>query len=149
MLRNKITLRQSVIICKPKEHVWDFTQDHIQRSNWDPAVLHAEVVQHEPTLVVRLKTIGNSTMTFYHDPHERPDKSQLVSKEVFSPIVTSADGRWTYDKIGRGTIWRQINTIVFKPHLFNQILIPFYKFYLRRQIRKGMLEAKRSIEGIN
>ena len=149
MKQTSITIKQSIIICKPRELVWDYTQDHIRRSQWDPAVTKAEILQHEPKRIIRLEAIGKTTLTCHHDLHERPGKSAVVAKEVNSPLIHSADGRWTYDKIGRGTIWSQTNTIVFKPHVLNSILIPIYKAYLRRQIRKGMKQARQEMENVS
>ena len=146
MKATAITIKHSIIISKPRELVWDYTQNYSNRPAWDYSIIHAEVLQTEPSRVVKLKAKGNTTMTFHYKHDERPSKTSLIAKEIISPIIESAGGSWTYDKIGRGTIWKQTNTIVFKPNLLSRLMLPFYKWTFAKQTRLAMAKAKRAME---
>ncbi|HUR32024.1 MAG TPA: SRPBCC family protein [Saprospiraceae bacterium] len=146
---NTITIKHSIIITKPREIVWDYTQNYDNRPIWDYSIVKAEVLQDSPNRIIRLKAKGNTIMTFHYKHDDRPHKTSLVAKEVISPIIESAGGSWTYDKIGRGTLWKQTNTIVFKNNLMSRLMLPFYKWVFTRQIRGAMRCAKLKIERDN
>ena len=146
MKPNTITIKHAIIISKPRELVWDYTQDYSNRPAWDFTIINAEVLQTSPNRIVRLNAKGNTCMTFHYKHDERPCKTSLIAKEIVSPLIESAGGSWTYDKIGRGTLWKQTNTIVFKKHLLSRLMLPFYKWALERQIRHAMKKAKHRME---
>lgn len=141
-----ITIKHSIIVCKPRELVWDYTQNYDNRPGWDPVIKSADIVQHEPYRVVKLQALGRTTMTFHYKLEDRPHKTSLVAKDISSPIITSVGGSWSYDKIGRGTLWRQTNTIEVKQHLMNMIMMPFYKWYYKKMTRRAMNSARLRME---
>lgn len=141
-----ITIKHSIIVCRPRELVWDYTQDFARRPGWDPVIKAADIIQHEPIRVVKLKAIGQTTMTFHYKHHERPHKSMLMAEEISSPFIVSAEGTWSYDKIGKGTLWSQTNNIALRQHALNMMMTPFYKWYLKKMTRRAMNKARISME---
>src|SRR5204863_9955742 len=98
MKENLITIKYSIFINKPRELVWDYTQNYEHRTKWDKAVLEATVLQTSPNRIVKLRTKGNTTMTFTYKQDERPHKTSLVAKEISSPLIESAGGSWVYEE---------------------------------------------------
>ena|SRR5688572_370962 len=146
MRSHSITIRQSIIVCKPRELVWDYTQNFANRPDWDSAIKSAYLLQEEPNRIVKLQTHSNKTMTCYYKHDERPFKSLLEARDISSPFIASADGSWSYEKIGKGTLWSQTNTIAFKQHLLNNIMMPFYKWYFKKMTRRAMNKARCRME---
>src|SRR5438477_1864130 len=116
-MRNEITFRHSIVVSKPREVVWDFTQNYDKRTTWDSAVLETSVLQTEPNRIVKLRTKGRTTMIFVYKLNERPNKTSLAAREVTSSFVESGGGSWTYEDQGENTLWTQTNTIIFKRNL--------------------------------
>src|SRR5687768_15334236 len=144
--QNRITIKHSIIICRPKELVWDYTQNYENRCHWDNTILEATVLQSTPNRIVKLKAKGNTVMTFHYKLDDRPHKTSLVAKEIISPFIESAGGSWSYDKIGKGTIWKQTNTIVLKNNLMTRFMRPFYKWLFTSQTKSAMQRAKKKME---
>ena len=145
MRRRSITVKHAVLINKPKEVVWDFTQDYNNRSKWDSAVLEATVLQLAPK-IVWLKLKGAISMTFVYKLEDRPNKTTLAVKEVQSSIIESGGGSWTYSAQNNGTLWSQVNTLVFKNTYLLPLLLPVYKWMLHRQTIRAMNKARKLIE---
>ena len=146
MKGNVITIRQSIHINKPREFVWDYTQNYDNRTLWDPAVRKATILQTSPNRVVKLRTKGNTTMTLIYKLDERPSKTTLVAQDISSPIIQSAGGFWTYHEQDGETLWEQSNTIILKNYFIFKLLMPLYKWLLTFMTRKAMQKAKQKIE---
>lgn len=151
MAKNAITIKQSVIVNKPKEVVWDYTQNYVNRPLWDSSVQKAEVIETQPCRVVKLRAQGNTVMTFVYKQDEKPHKTTLAAKEVQSPFMESGGGSWLYEEEnnGQSTKWTQTNTIVFKKSLFLPLLLPIYKWVFQNQTTRAMHMAKLLIERVN
>jgi len=142
----QITIKCAVLINKPRETVWDYTQNYDHRPSWDKAVLETTILQTVPNRVVKLKVKGNTTMIFQYKQDDRPHKTSLATTEVISPIIESAGGSWTYEEQGGQTLWKQTNTIILKRSFVNHLLLPFYKFLFALQTKQAMNKAKSIIE---
>lgn len=145
MKENAITIKHCVSINKPKELVWDYTQNYDNRQVWDQSVLETTVLQTTPNRIVKLKLKG-ATMTLIYKLDERPNKTTLVAKEITSPIIINAGGSWAYEEQNGKTLWTQTNTIVFKKNIFLNLFLPMYRWFFARLIKKAMTRAKEEIE---
>ena len=145
-MKNEITIKHSIFIEKPREFVWDFTQDYSKRMKWDTGVLETEVLQTEPNIVVKLRTKGRTTMTFTYKLFDKPNKTSLVAREIVSSIIESAGGSWLYEDHNGGTLWTQTNTIRFKKNFLLPVLLPLYRNMFRSQTQKAMKKAKGMME---
>src|SRR5436190_24354040 len=105
MKENTIALRHSILINKPKELVWDYTQNYDNRTIWDSSVLETTILQTTPNRIVKLKMKGNTTMTYIYKLDDRPNKTTLVAREIISPIIESMGGAWTYEEKNGNTLW--------------------------------------------
>lgn len=143
---NTITIKHSILVNKPREQVWDYTQNYEHRTKWDKAVLEATVLQTSPNRIVRLRTKGNTTMTFVYKQDERPYKTSLVAKEISSPLIESAGGSWIYEEQDGKTRWHQTNTIIFKKNFRVKLALPLFKIIFSMQTRQAMKKAKQEIE---
>ncbi len=146
MTRNSITIKNSIFISRPREIVWDYTQNYSNRTKWDNAVLEATVIQTVPGRIVKLKMRGKTTMTLVYKLDDRPNKTTLVARDISSPLVAEAGGSWSYEEAYGGTLWRQTNTIIFKKNLFAYFLLPVYFRFFRYQVNQSMKKAKQEIE---
>src|SRR4051812_958837 len=127
MKENSIIIKHSVSISKPRELVWDYTQNYEQRTKWDTSVLEASVLQLTPNRIIKLRTKGNTIMTFIYKQDERPHKTSLVAREISSPLIESAGGSWVYEEQNGTTVWQQTNTIVFKKTFAVNLALPLLK----------------------
>jgi len=146
MTENRITIRHSILIAKPRELVWDYTQNYDNRTTWDSSVLETTVLQTTPHRIVKLKMRGNTTMTFIYKLDERPHKTSLAAKEITAPLIVNAGGSWIYEEQNGKTLWTQTNTIVFKQNFLLKLLLPIYKFVFGSLTKKAMKKAKQEIE---
>jgi hypothetical protein len=80
MKKINITIHHSIYINRPREAVWDFTQDYSLRTEWDKTVIEAKVLQTTPRQIVELKTSGNTMMTFVYKVNDRPIKQHWLSR---------------------------------------------------------------------
>jgi len=140
------TIKHSIFINKPREIVWDYTQDYNLRTHWDKNVLKATVLQSFPKRMIRLNFRGGTIMTLVYKMDERPVRTSLVARDIVSPIIESSGGSWNYEEYNAGTVWTQVNTIVFKNSFLTKILQPLYRFMIKNQIIKSMKKAKDNIE---
>jgi hypothetical protein len=148
MDENKITIKYSILIDKPAAFVWDYTQNYDNRMHWDASVLEAIVLQTTPNRIVKLKTKGNTTMTFIYKQDERPYRTSLVAKEIVSSIIQSAGGSWSYEDQNGKTLWTQTNTVIFKKKYFLKFLLPVFEFLFSRATVNAMKKAKQEMEKI-
>jgi hypothetical protein len=146
MKKRTITIKHSIFVHKPKELVWDYTQNYENRMKWDHAVLEASVLQTTPNRIVKLKLKGATTMTFIYKLDERPGKTTLVAKEITSPFIESAGGSWSYEERNGVTQWTQTNTIIFKATPILRLLLLVYKLLFSIQTKQAMKNARREME---
>jgi hypothetical protein len=141
-----LTIHHSILISKPRETVWDYTQNYNKRTIWDSSVLEANVLQIAPNLMVKLRLKGNTTLTYVYKLYDKPNKTTLVSKEISSPIIELIGGSWTYEERAQQTLWTQKGTIVFKNNFLLYLLLPVFKVVVNILTKKAMKNAKREIE---
>lgn len=146
VLKNSITIKQSIFINKPKSIVWDYTQNYAKRSVWDTSVLSAEVLHTSPNRMVKLKLKGNTTMTFVYKLDDKPNKTTLKAIEIESAYIKSAGGSWNYEDKDGGTIWTQVNTMVLKDSVFLSLFSWSFKFLIQAQTRRAMNKVKAILE---
>ena len=146
MNKNGFVVKHSIVVNRPCEAVWDFTQDYDNRAKWDQAVTRAILVQSVPSRVVKLSMKGNTEMTFLYKLDHRPFKTTLVAKEIKSAIIESAGGSWAYEPNENGTLWTQTNSIVLKNGFWLRLLLPFFRWAFRFQTIKAMEKAKKMME---
>lgn len=148
MNKYNISIQHSIFINKPRELVWDYTQDYTKRKFWDRSVKDTFVLEEYPNRIVKVKAQGNITMTFEYKQDEKPYKTSLVTTEIQSQFIALAGGSWIYDVKEGGTLWTQKNTLQLKPSKLTFMLLPIYKWMLNRQTRKSMKKAKQIIENL-
>jgi hypothetical protein len=146
MKEKSIKIKYSILIAKPRDIVWDYTQNYNNRAIWDSSVLETTVLQTTPNRIVKLKMRGNTTMTFIYKLDDRPNKTTLVAKEINSLIIESMGGSWIYEEHKGKTLWTQAGSVVFKKNLFLKYFLPIYKFVFSMLIKKAMKKAKQEIE---
>lgn len=146
MQRLKINLAYSILIEKPKEIVWDYTQDYSLRTTWDSTVSHATVIQSEPTKIVRLKLKGFTTLNYVYKWEDRPNKTTLTATDIHSSWINAIGGSWLYEEVEGKTRWTQKGTIELKNNLLLQLLNPLFSLLFHMQLRASMLKAKKQIE---
>jgi hypothetical protein len=146
-MKNEISIKYSISIAKPREAVWDFTQDYSLRTKWDNSILEANTLDTTaPNRVVKLRTKGKTTMTFVYKLDNKPHKTSLIASEIKSPLIESAGGSWTYEDRNDETLWTQTNTIRLKKNIFLPLLVPLFKKMFESQVRKAMKKAKVMME---
>ncbi|MDP4237338.1 MAG: SRPBCC family protein [Bacteroidota bacterium] len=145
-MKNEITIKYSVRVAKPREFVWDYTQDYSHRTEWDSSVLEAHVVQNEPNRIVTLRTKGRTSMMFVYKLDDKPNRTTLVAREIESPLIESAGGSWQYVDDDGGTLWTQSASIRFKKNFFLPILLPLYRMMFQAQTQGAMKKAKAIME---
>jgi hypothetical protein len=148
MTGNRITIRHSILIAKPRELVWEYTQNYDNRTAWDSSVLEATVLQTTPNRIVKLKMKGNTTMAFIYKLDKRPYKTSLVAKEITNPLIVNAGGSWIYEVQNEKTLWTQTNTIVFKQTFLLKLLLPIYRLIFSWSTKIAMKKAKEKIENL-
>lgn len=149
MKANTITIKQSIFINRPREVVWDFTQDFRKRTKWDTAVKKATVLQINPERIVRVKTTALTTMTLVYELEDWPNKTNIVIKDVKSLIMkTGGEGSWSYTNDDLGTLWNQTNTIILRNYVLLPFFIKFYTWLFTFQTKRAMKKAKKIIESL-
>jgi len=146
MKENTIPIRHSILINKPREVVWDYTQNYGNRTIWDSSVLETTVLQTTPNRIVKLKMKGNTTMTYIYKLDDRPNKTTLVAKEITSPIIESMGGAWIYEEHQGKTLWTQAGSVVFKKNFLLKLFLPIYKLVFAMLTKKAMQKAKQEME---
>jgi uncharacterized protein YndB with AHSA1/START domain len=144
-LRNRnVTVKESVHIRATPETVWDYTQDWTRRTEWDPAILAAEVLPgNERT--IRARTSGGTFLVRYK-LFDRPRRTSLAMTESTSSIVTAGGGSWDYAFEEDGTRFTQQNTLVIRSPTLAWLLGWLFAWLLRRSTRKALVNVKRILE---
>lgn len=143
----QITVTESVVIPRPPEQVWDFTQDYRRRPEWDASVMAAEVLAGDGPPRVRVRMRGGVDCVFQYKVFDRPRRTSLAMSEVRSWLLAGGGGAWTYDAVDGGTRWTQHNTIVFRNAFLGVCFGAIAHWQLARSTRRAMLQAQRLIVG--
>jgi len=146
MKENSIRIEHSILISRPRDVVWDYTQGYDNRAAWDDAILEASVMQTSPNRVVKLRMRGNTVLTFSYKLDDRPNRTTLVAVDIASPVIASLGGSWIYEDQEGNTLWTQKGTIVLKDSYASKLLLPFYRLIFNMLTRYAMKKAKRQIE---
>ncbi len=145
-MKNSITIKNAILINKPKSIVWDYTQNYANRSVWDKSVLSAEVLHFSPNRIVKLKMKGKTTMTFVYKLDDKPNKTSLKAMDIDSSFIIAAGGAWSYEENDGITKWTQINSLVLKNSGFLSLFSRIFKFLLQIQTQKAMNKVKFILE---
>lgn len=140
-----VTVKESVFIAAPPERVWDYTQDWTRRTEWDPAIVAAEVLPGEER-VVRVKALGGGGFLIRYKLNDRPVRTSLAMTDSTSRLITGGGGSWAYEAKEGGTVFSQQNTLAIGSRLFAWIFGWSVRRQLRRLTRKALANAKRIIE---
>ncbi len=141
-----INFKHQVFISKPPEEVWDYTQNYDYRTEWDDGVKQAEVLETQPTRLIKLKIAGGNIIVFKYKQEKRPLQSSLSITETNSKILLGGGGSWRYEPIGDGTLWTQSNTVVIRGDWFGKLLQPLFRFTLKNGTIRSMNKAKWILE---
>jgi hypothetical protein len=144
--RPSITVSRSIYIGKPKEEVWEFTQNHTMRPSWDSFVLSAQTIQDKPRKAVRLALRGRQVVTFVYKLDRRYKRTTLAATDITSPFLEHATDSWAYETKGSGTIWTLTQTIVLKKNISAYPIKWLIKTILEFQTKKAMKKAKFLLE---
>jgi hypothetical protein len=139
-----VTVEESIVIAAPPETVWDFTQDWTRRTEWDPAILAAEMLPGEDR-TVRARTLSGSFLVRYK-LFDRPRRTSLAMTESTSFIVTGGGGSWDYRPEQTGTRFTQQNTLVLRNPFLAWLLGGPLRWQLRRLTRRALANAKAVLE---
>ncbi len=126
--------------------MWDFTQDYARRPEWDYGVRRCNQLQTAPQRVVELVMSDGSLMRFEYKHEERPYKTTVQALDIRSSYVQRAAGVWTYEELGKGTLWTQSNSVELKQSAVLRLIAPLIKTMLRYSTHLSMRKAKRMIE---
>jgi hypothetical protein len=141
-----LTIRASLVIDRPPERVWDFTQDFAQRSGWDSAIHRARVVVAAPVPRVEVEGAAGFRAVLQYRQFERPLRTSLALEEVRSPLIAGGGGSWSYERLGASTRWTQVNTIVLRDTLVAKLAAPLLRWQFERATRRAMQRAKSCLE---
>lgn len=143
---HKVSVSETVVIQRPREEVWDFTQDYTKRRAWDPSILEAIPIPSDPLPRVRVRAEGGLSAVFQYKQFDRPERTSLAMEDVHSKWIESGGGTWLYEPEGGGTRWTQTNTLMVKPHWLSRLLLPVIQRRLRSSTRAAMQRAKVMLE---
>lgn len=141
-----LTIRASLVIDRPPESVWDFTQDFTQRSAWDSAIHRARVVVAGPVPRVEVEGAAGFKAVLQYRQFERPLRTSLALEEVRSPLVAGGGGSWSYERLGAATRWTQHNTVVLRDSFVAKLAAPLLRWQFERATLRAMRRAKARLE---
>jgi hypothetical protein len=141
-----LTIHESLVIDRPPEMVWDFTQDFAQRSAWDSAIRRARVVVAAPVPRVEIEGAAGFKAVLQYRQFDRPLRTSLAMEEIRSPLIVAGGGSWSYERLGPATRWTQVNTIVLRDTLVAKLAAPLLRWQFERATRRAMQRAKSHLE---
>jgi hypothetical protein len=141
-----LAIHESLVIDRPPEAVWDFTQDFAQRSAWDPAIRRARVVVAAPVPRVEVEGAAGFKAVLQYRQFERPLRTSLAMEEIRSPLIVAGGGSWSYERVGASTRWTQTNTLVLRDGLVAKLAAPLLRWQFERATRRAMQRAKTCLE---
>lgn len=141
-----LTIHESLVIDRPPEQVWDFTQDFTQRSAWDPAIRRARVLVAAPVPRVEVEGAAGFKAVLQYRQFERPLRTSLAMEEIRSPLIVAGGGSWSYERLGQSTRWTQTNTVVLRDTFVAKLVAPLLRWQFERATRRAMRLAKALLE---
>jgi hypothetical protein len=143
--RLTVTVAESIEVNRSPDEVFDYTQDYYHRTDWDPAIVRAEVLSEEPRRVrVEARSVGSYTIEYRL--FRRGERTSAAFTDVDSRWMSGGGGSWRYEPTGTGTRWTQTNTIELRSGLFGRLLAPMIRRGLRSSMREGMARARTIME---
>lgn len=139
-----VTIREAIVISRPPEAVWDFTQDYARRTLWDRTVLGAEELQRAPR-VVKVRGAGGLVFIARYKQEDRPRRTSLAMTDVQSRIVVGGGGSWEYRAVDGGTELVQTNTLALASAV-GWLFAPLVRWRLRAETRRALRKAKELLE---
>ena len=141
-----VTVTETVLVARPPEAVWDFTQDYARRPEWDAAILEAEVIETGATPRIRIRAAGGLRGVFQYKLLDRPRRTTLVLTDVESRMIRGGGGSWSYEPADGGTRWTQTNSLKLEDGFIARLLVPVVRWNMRKSTRRAMHAAKRLLE---
>jgi hypothetical protein len=141
-----LTVTASVLVHRPVEAVWDFTQDFSRRAEWDASVLQATVLEREPLPRVRIRGAGGLRCVLRYRSFDRPRRTSVSLEEVSSPLIQAGGGSWSYEAREDGTLWTQTNSLTLRPGWWRRLLAPLVRRGLEVATRRAMHRAQALLE---
>jgi hypothetical protein len=140
-----ITVTQSILINKPVQEVFDFTQDFSKRMLWDKSIIDCRLISETPFRTAFIKVKGGMTANLEYKLFERPCKTSLRMTNISFSLIVDGGGSWLYQKQADGaTLWTQTNTLSLKNNLITKILMP----YIERSLKRNTFESMKSLKKI-
>jgi len=140
----KITVREHVHVARPRDEVFDYTQDYGRRSEWDNSVTAAEILSESPRRI-RITVRGLGSFTVAYQLFHPPERTSAAFVDVDSRWMSGGGGSWRYEPVDRGTDWTQTNTLELQAG-WQRFLAWLVESSLRSNMRRSMAEAKRRLE---
>ncbi|MCC7013865.1 MAG: SRPBCC family protein [Planctomycetes bacterium] len=141
-----VAITESIVVARPPEAGFDFTQDYARRTSRDRGVLSAEVLERAPLPRVRVELAGGVRGVFEYKLFERPLRTSVALTEVRSPLFSGGGGSWSYEAHDGGTLWTVTNSVRFRSRIVGWLLGPWTRFVLRRGTRAALRAAKLELE---
>ena len=138
-------MRERVLVARPPEAVWAYTQDWTRRREWDAAILKVEILSSGPERAVRFRTRGMRAVARYRADHP-PARTSLALEDVRSWFVSGGGGSWSYEAEDGGTRWTQVNTLTFRTAVARWVLGRAVERNLLASTRRSMARAKAILE---
>jgi uncharacterized protein YndB with AHSA1/START domain len=144
MARRVVTVTHSVVVARPAEAVFDYTQDPAHRAEWDPGFRSAELVSENPRRVRGVQD-GIGPVTVEYKLFRRPERTSAAFGDTHSRWIAGGGGSWSYEPSANGaaTTWTQTNTIELKHVRLGALLAPMVRWSLARSMRRSMASAAR------
>lgn len=146
MKRIHFQIKNSILINKSIEEVWDYTQNYANRSKWDLSIINYSTIQLSPHRMVQLYLRDGTEMKLIYKSDERPFKTSLIATDIKSWYLFKAGGHWSYKLVTGQTLWTQTNAIQLKPKFILKILSPIFKISFYFIVKHAMQKAKRNLE---
>jgi len=147
MAANAITFSEKIVIERPKDIVWDYVQDFDRIAEWDQTVIEALVTEEAPK-TVKLKLVGNVSLSYVYKLENRPNKLSLSFRKVESSVLEHGGITSTFEERSATTMWIQTYTLVFKRAFLMGLRLPYYRWKFGMRVRKAMKNAKEILENI-
>ena len=143
---NKVTASHSILVNRPAEEVWDFTQNWNRRAEWDGSVSSAEYVSTIHPIKVKVQGKGGITFDVTYKVSERPQLTTLAMSNLNSFWIKGGGGSWKYENVNGQTRWTQHNTLVLRDDILGKLIGFLFAFGLRFTTKQMMKRAKDLIE---
>jgi hypothetical protein len=141
-----VTVIESVFIKASPGAVFDYTQDWSHRTDWDPGILAAEVLQEDDPRSVKLRMKGGVTGLLKYKQFDRPHRTSVVITDLNSRLMRASGGAWEYLAKEDGTLFTQTNTIKLANRFVHFMLGAIVRWQLRKLTLTAMEKAKAVLE---